>query len=203
MCVVGRQPLYPSWQGAWLSWSQSKRGCLCLNKKYCSARCCVMNTIQRVNGVKMEWSFLVVFYSLLLLSFWAGRLKRSDDLMLVVSVKAQFWKKTDKSIKGRAPWPGADMWVSLSPHLPWVTSSSSDSRGTDWRENGKLGLKFKEPWEQAGCNKSWGVSCLRWVKALEGWVCNEVVLGQFYLHCTPALPSKTAALSLDSRRIFT
>lgn len=73
------------------AWSQSMREgvYLFLNKKYCSVRCCITSTIQRVNRVKVEWRFLLIFCSLLLVSFWAGRLKRSDNfcVMLVISVK--------------------------------------------------------------------------------------------------------------------
>lgn len=127
-----------------------------------------------------KWSkdgvaFLFIFCSLLLVSFWAGRLKRSDDfsVMLVVSVKAQFWKKTDESAKVRTPWPGTAIFVSLSPRLPWVTSCCPVSRGMNWRENCKLGLKFKESWEQARYNKLWAVPCWPWAKAPVSWVCVE------------------------------
>lgn len=153
----------------------------------------------------MEWCFLVIFYSLLLASLWAGRL-RSDYfyVMLVLSAKAQFWKKIDKSIKGRVPWPGTAILVSLSRRLPQVTFCCPVSGGMNWRENCTLGFKFKESWEQARFNKLWGVSCLHWAKALVAeCVCNKLMLGQFDLHCTSALPSKMAALSLDSRFIFT
>lgn len=158
--------------------------------------------------IKMEWHVLVVLYSpcFLFLHFgiflsWKG----SDyfNVMLVVCVKAQFWKKTDKSIKGRTPWPGTAIPVSLSPHLLWVTSCCPVSGSVNWRENCKPGLKFKESWQQARCNKLWDVSCLHWAKApslcVTKWCWGNF---KFYLHCTPALLSTMTALSLESRQIY-
>lgn len=157
-----------------------------------------MSTIQRVNGVKdgvvLSCHFLFSPFGISL------ELEGWRDQMISMWCLWCLWKLSSewKLIKAlRAEYHGqAQPYWFLYP----LTCHESHPAGNmewdmNWAENCKLGLKFKDSWGVTSC----GVFALG--KDSES-VCNKVVLGQFYLQCTPALPSKMAALSLDSRLTF-
>lgn len=165
-----------------------------------------MNTIQRVNGVKMEWLFL----SFSILSFWyLSELEGWRDQMISVWCLWYLWKLSSerKLMKAlRSEHHGQAQPYSFLCPLACRESHPAALSAEVWTE-GKivnLGSNLRSP-ENKQDITSCGLCPVGTGQRLQSAECvwNEVVLGQVYLHCTPALPSKMDALSLDSRPIFT
>ena len=109
-------------------------------------------------------------------------IRRFQCNVSVMSVKAQFcggfWKKTDKSrasIKESAPCldeaVSARTTVSFSSPLLQGIPCCPICGGTNWSENCKTGLKFKESEDWARCG--WKVMGWCTICAPVGWVCTE------------------------------